>query len=112
MKKILSGEEISREMNISRIADKSQQRTNVWLRGQRKGGRSSIGHFSKTSGCLLSKLRLSRLLTQMPMPCSKRFRFAVSSFKSIPGENDAVSSALAAFSYSNLDRHDTCPKMK
>lgn len=47
MKTILSGEEISREMNISRIADKSQQRTNVWLRGQREEGCSSTGYFSK-----------------------------------------------------------------
>lgn len=36
METILSGEEISREMNISRTADKAKQRTTVWLREARE----------------------------------------------------------------------------
>lgn len=43
MKTILSREEISREMNSSRIADKGQQRANMWLPGQRKEDVQALG---------------------------------------------------------------------
>lgn len=102
MKTILSREKISREMNVSRISDKSQQRTNVWLQGQREEGCSSTGYFSKMRGCLLSKLRFNRLLTQMHRPCSKRFRFA--KFLPLKASQEKMMqwfSTLAAFSYYN-----------